>query len=421
MTGVTRSAFDAVIVGAGLAGSAAAIHLARVGWSVALVERQRFPRRTMCGETIAASHLPLLQGLGVGGAVLARAGPELRRVTLLQGDHAVTTDLPPADDDRFAWGRVLGRETLDDLLLRQARDAGATVFQPWAVQAILGMPGAWHVELRAPESATLQRLRARLVIDAHGSWEDLPTDRPKRRLARKATDLHAFKAHFTRSSLPAGAISVLALNGGYGGMVGADGGTTTVACCIRRDRLNELRVAAPGLRAGDAVGAWLQRECGGVQRALHGAARDGDWLTSGALNPGVHLEADDPIFRIGNAAGEAHPILGEGMAMAVQSAALLASVLSGSSGDAAVPAGAAQADLQRAYAAAWRRAFAPRLRLAAAWAHLAMRPRPAQALLKLVQLWPGLLAQGARRGGRVGDAAPGVVSGLQAADENRAA
>ena len=396
-----RSSFDALIVGAGPAGSAVAIQLARAGWSIALVERQRFPRRKVCGECIAASNLPLLQALGIGEAFDAQAGPALRKVTLLHGDRAVTADLPAAAHGHFPWGRALGRETLDSLLLAQARAAGAVVFQPWALQAILGQAGAWHCELRAVEPAGLVRVRAKLVIDAHGSWEDLPPDRPKRRFARSAADLFAFKANFTGSVLPAGSISVLALNGGYGGMVVADGGVTTVACCIRRDRLHLLRSAAPGLRAGDAVEAWLQSECAGVRQALRGARRDGPWLTSGPLGPGVRLDAEDEIFRVGNAAGEAHPILGEGMSMALQGAALLCSHLLGPTSAATVPGAGLQAKLRRRYAADWRRAFAPRLRLAALFAHLAMRPRSAAVLMKLTQAWPGLLTWGARWGGKV--------------------
>lgn len=401
MKAAAHGSFDALIVGAGPAGSTAAIQLARAGWSVALVERQRFPRRKVCGECIAASNLPLLQTLGVADAVQALAGPELRRVSLMQGDRRITADLPRAAHERHAWGRALGRETLDTLLLAQAQAAGATVFQPWAVQALAGTAGAWHIELRALESAALLRLRARLLIDAHGSWEDLPLERARRRQARSAADLFAFKANFTGSSLPEGDISVLALDGGYGGMVVADGGATTVACCIRRDRMNAIRMVAPGLRVGAAVEAWLQRECAGVRRALHGAARDGPWLTSGPLDPGVRLDARDPLFRVGNAAGEAHPILGEGMSMALQSAALLCGLLLDRSGTAAAPGADLQAEVQRAYVAAWRRAFVPRLRLAAVMAHLAMRPRAAQALTGLVGLWPGLLTRGARWGGKV--------------------
>lgn len=401
MNDAAGTTFDVVIVGAGVSGSAAAIALARGGWSVALIERQRFPRRKVCGECIAASNLPLLQALGVGDAFHARAGPELRQVRLMHGERAVTADLPAANHERFPWGRALGRETLDGLLLDQARAAGAVVFQPWSVQAVLGTTGAWHCEIRAVESATLLRLRATVVIDAHGSWEDLPSERPKRRLARSAADLFAFKANFTGAALPADAISVLALNGGYGGMVVADGGMSTVACCIRRDRLSDLRSAAPGLRVGDAVEAWLQRECAGVRRALQGALRDGPWLSSGPLDPGVRLDTKDTIFRVGNVAGEAHPILGEGMSMALQSAALLCSHLLGTKSAAPVPDGVRQAELQRRYAAAWRKEFAPRWRLAAVFAHLAMRPGSAAALMKLVRAWPGLLNRGARWGGKV--------------------
>jgi flavin-dependent dehydrogenase len=393
--------FDAVVVGAGPAGSTVAIRLARAGWAVALVEKRRFPRRKVCGECIAASNLPLLEALGIGPAFEALAGPALRHVTLMRGDSAVTADLPPADHDRYPWGRALGRESLDNLLVDEARTAGAVVFQPGAVQAILGTPGAWHCELRLPESAAPLRLHAALVVDAHGSWEHLPSDRPGRRQARSAADLFAFKANYSGSTLPEGRISVLALDGGYGGMVVADHGAMTLACCIRRDRLGELRAGAPRLSASEAVEAWLQRECAGVRLALRGAIRDGPWLSSGPLDPGVRVDAADGIFRVGNAAGEAHPILGEGMSMALQSAALLCSHLLSHRGTSAVSDAAVQAELQRAYAASWRRQFAPRLRLAAVFAHLAMRPRSAEALVKLARAWPRLLTQGARWGGKV--------------------
>ncbi len=401
MLTVPRQRYDAIIVGAGPAGSTAAILLARAGWEVALVESQRFPRPKVCGECIAASNLPLLDALGIGAAFEATAGPALRQVQLLRGDRVVTAALPAASPARHPWGRALGRETLDALLLEQARAMGADVLQPCRVQAILGHAGAWHCELRAVDSATLLRLRAPVVIDAHGSWEELPSARAQRGLSRGAADLFAFKATFKGAALSEGAISVLALDGGYGGMVVGDGGLTTVACCIRRDRLSVLRGAAPGLRAGDAVQAWLQRECGGARDALNGAVRVGPWLACGPLDTGLRVRADDEHFRIGNAAAEAHPILGEGISMALQSAALLCALLLRHQTALLAPGAAVQAQLQREYAAQWRRQFAPRLRLAAVFAHAAMRPAWAAVLIKLVRRWPGLLTHGARWGGKV--------------------
>ncbi len=401
MLTVARNRYDAIIVGAGPAGSAAAILLARAGWEVALVESQPFPRPKVCGECIAASNLPLLDALGIGAAFEVNAGAALRQVRLLRGDSTVTAALPAATPARHPWGRALGRETLDALLLEQARAMGADVLQPCRVQAILGHAGAWHCEVRAADSATLLRLRAPVVIDAHGSWEKLPSARAQRRLSRSAADLFAFKATFKGAALSEGAISVLALNGGYGGMVVGDGGLATVACCIRRDRLSGLRGAAPGLRAGDAVQAWLQRECSGVRDALNGAVRDGPWQACGPLDTGLRVRADDEHFRIGNAAAEAHPILGEGISMALQSAALLCSVLLRRQAALLKPGANVQPQLQREYAAQWRRQFAPRLRLAAVFAHAAMRPSCAAVLIKLARYWPGLLTHGARWGGKV--------------------
>lgn len=405
MTAPLRTGFDAVIVGAGPAGSAAAILLARAGWALALVERQPFPRRKVCGDIVAAAHLPLLRVLGVGDAFQQHAGPELHRATLWIGQAAIQAEWPPAGlpsgEGGVSWGRALGRDTLDGLLLDQARAAGATVFQPWSVQSLAGKPGAWQCELRAPQVPDALLLRAALVIDAHGGWEHLPSPGARRRIARQGADLYGFKACFRQASLPAGAITLLALEGGYGSMVLADDGSVTLSCCLRRDRLDAVRATAPALRAGDALEAWLRRECAGVRRALRGAERDGTWLMSGPLDPGVHLHAEDGIFRIGNAAGEAHPILGEGIGMALQSAALLGTVLLGRPGAVAVPPAKVQAQLQRRYVAAWRLALMPRLRLAATFAHLAMRPRLATAAMKLLQLWPGPFRRGARWGGKV--------------------
>ncbi len=47
--------YDAIVIGAGVAGATAAILLARAGWSVAVVEKSAFPRRKVCGECIAAT------------------------------------------------------------------------------------------------------------------------------------------------------------------------------------------------------------------------------------------------------------------------------------------------------------------------------------------------------------------------------
>ena len=401
-----QTVFDAIIVGAGPAGASAAILLARAGWNVLLIEKQLFPRRKVCGECIAASNLPLLDALGIGGAFAASAGPELRQVALMHRDSVTVADLPPALWTSHRWGRALGRETLDTLLLEQARVSGAHVLQPCSVQAVGGAPGNWRCDVRCANSMALLTFHARIVIAANGSWEALPSERATHETVHRASDLLAFKANFSGARLAHSLLPVLSFTGGYGGMVNTGADETTLAFCVRRDHLEALRHQLPGLSAGEAGEEMLKRECAGVREALEVATRDGPWLAAGPLHPGIRVDTDDGFLRIGNAAGEAHPIIGEGMSMALQAAWLLCAHLLGARDRATLEDAAWQRTVHRAYAAQWRRQFAPRLRLAAVFAHLAMRPGGAAILARAVHLWPALLTLGAKWGGK----ARGVIN-----------
>jgi 2-polyprenyl-6-methoxyphenol hydroxylase-like FAD-dependent oxidoreductase len=389
--------FDATVIGAGPAGSAIATLLARAGWSVALVEQQPFPRRKVCGECIAASNLVLLDALGVGAAFAERAGAELCRVALMRGQETVVAPLPAANG-AHRFGRALGREHLDTLLADAAEAAGAARWQPWSLQAIAGSAGRFVLRVRRDETGEERELVAALVVAAHGSWQPLPSERAALRDTRSRGDLFAFKANFRGATLAADLLPVLSFAGGYGGMVVADDGVLTLAGCLRADRLRALRAAHPGLRAGDAFEAMLRFECRGVADALATATREGGWLASGPLRPGVRVDADDGVFRVGNAAGEAHPIVGEGISMALQSSFVLAAQIASARVELITPASAmaAQRASQRAHARLWRRRFARRLAIAAAFAHVAMRPAAASAAWPLVRRWPAILTAGAR-------------------------
>ena len=394
--------FDAVVIGAGPAGSAVAILLARAGWAVALVEKQVFPRRKVCGECIAASNWPLLNALGVS---TEQAGEPLHHMMLMRGHDSITAEMPAADHRIHAWGRALGRETLDTLLVAQARAVGVQVFQPCSVRKVKGGAGNWTISIRPAQGAIELELEACVAIAAHGSWEALPSARAHWRRPHRPHDLFAFKANFRNTALAPGVLAILAFKGGYGGIVVAGEDVTTLACCIRRDALDAFRAQWPTLRAGDAVQALLTQSCAGVHHALRGAVRAGAWLGAGPIAPGIHMQASDGMFRVGNAAGEAHPIIGEGMSMALQSAWLLSGELLGLKGSVQVapvhtPSAETQALMARRYAKQWCREFAPRMRLAALFAHVAMRPALSQVLLSMAHARPGLLTWGARFGGK---------------------
>lgn len=383
---------DAVVLGGGPGGTTAALLLARAGWSVALVERKAFPRRKVCGEYLSATNRPLFRRLGLEDLFDATAGPEVCRVGLFAASDCLDADLPCPG----GWGRALARDRLDPLLLDSAARAGVEVLQPWQATGLTRTGAGYLCRARSDNGAETE-LRAPVVVLAHGSWDvtSLPTQQA--RGPARGSDLFGFKAHFRESALAPGLMPLLAFPGGYGGMVHCDGGRVSISCCVRRDVLQRLR-AGSSLPAGDVVQAYLESVCLGVRRALDGATRDGSWLAAGPIRPGVRVRPDGGLFAVGNAAGEAHPVVAEGISMAMQSAWLLTRRLTRwrqLDGDPrSLP------EVGGAYARAWRGAFVPRLTASVALAQWAMRTSTLGASLPLVRRWPRLLTWGARWSGK---------------------
>ncbi|MEO8307847.1 MAG: NAD(P)/FAD-dependent oxidoreductase [Pseudomonadota bacterium] len=393
---------DALIIGGGPAGTSTAVWLAEAGWRVTLVEQHRFPRQKVCGECLGAGSFPLLDALGVGSEVRQAAGAPLTRVGWMDATRRLTARMPQSLAP-YAYGHALGRDVFDSILLARAQYAGVDIHQPARVVSVNGEPGDFHCDITIGPRSTAG-LSAAVIIDAHGSWEhgprrlvaNAPRD-PTERVAQ-ASDLFGFKASFCNTSLSPGWLPVFALNGGYGGMVVANAGRTTLALCMRRDTLRRVRMRYPGVAAGVALEHHLRTSCQGVREALQNGQRQGAWLSIGPLQTGTRLTDTPGIYRVGNAAGEAHPLVGEGMTMALQSARALTRHLieyAARKGDVRQHQAAA-----RAYAHSWRQLFSSRLRVAGCYAQIAMQPALSEPVGKLLNHWPGLLTAAAAFAGK---------------------
>lgn len=163
-----EESFDAIVIGGGPAGWMAALLLAMPGWSIAVLERQRFPSRKVCGEYVSASNLPLLDAVGLGDHFRAAAGPAVKRVGLFARGTTLDADLLLPRGYNSDWGTALRREHLDAMLLEHAAKAGAVVFQPWSAVGMEGGPNAYECRARSRDLGQNASFRSRAVIAAHG-------------------------------------------------------------------------------------------------------------------------------------------------------------------------------------------------------------------------------------------------------------
>lgn len=157
---------DLAVVGAGPAGTAAAIAACRAGLRVRVLDRAVFPRDKCCGDGLTTGALRRLESLGLDPSVLPSWQPVRRARVRIPDGRTASFDLPDPDGVRAA---TVPRRELDAALVALARAAGARLDEGAAVTAAAGCEGG-GVELSVENGSSL---RAWYVVAADGMWSPL--------------------------------------------------------------------------------------------------------------------------------------------------------------------------------------------------------------------------------------------------------
>jgi flavin-dependent dehydrogenase len=285
---------DAVIVGAGPAGSWAAIELARASRRVLLLDKAVFPRPKVCGGCLSGSASARLRKLAGESEI---PGENVARISFNVGGYRL--EVAPGGATRMA-----SRALLDQWLVEQAQKAGADVRFGEAATLMLGQRG-WAV------SVGDQRLEPAHVLIACGLGR-VPRELGIVNRSRKSRMVAQQWIEPLRSGLPVcGEIELHWLRGGYVGLA-SPGEECVVALAAEREAVNG-RGPLEGLRRLNTRHPLWERLPPGSARAHESkGAADFPWFPDRL--------GDRNALLIGDAAGYAEPFSGTGMAQAMFSA-----------------------------------------------------------------------------------------------------
>lgn len=321
-----ESRYDAVIVGARVAGSGTALLLARAGLRVLVVDKSAYGRDTTSSHALMRPGVMQLHRWGLLDRVIDAGTPAIRLTTFHYGDEAIEVPIQERDGVDALYSPR--RTVLDPLLADAALEAGAQVVYGALVTGLLrdesGRVGG--VEFTGPDGLS-HRVEAGIVIGADGA----------RSLVAREVEAEVLRQGSRPASIIYGYFRGLELNGTHwhfgrdvaAGAIPTNDGAACVFAGMRPERYEAERRA--GLHS--LFMTVLGENDPALARAVAAAEPVGK-LHPFAGRPGFIRQAWGPGWAlVGDAGGFKDPITAHGMTDALRDAELLANaVIAGTDG-----------------------------------------------------------------------------------------
>lgn len=357
---------DVLIIGGGLAGLTAALHLNKAGLNVTLIERETYPQHKVCGEYISNEVLPYLNWLGLDMSSLSTTAISKLQLSTVYG-KSIFVKLPMG-------GFGISRYELDHFIYQKLIKNGVNVVIDTVTDVIFKND-------RFEISTSLGNYHtANQVFGAYGkrSTMDVKLDRP---FIKKKSYYLAVKAHY-KGDFPKDLVALHHFNGGYCGV-----------SMVENQKLNICYLADyNSFKAYKNIEIYQKEVLYGNQNLKQIFERSEalfqEPLTISQVSFAKKSKIENHMLMIGDSAGLIHPLCGNGMAMAIHSAKIASELMIQFTNGAIN-----RAEMETSYEKAWEQNFNGRLKMGSILSTLFRNQKTTNFLISGITKAPFLLNQ----------------------------
>ncbi|HEX9979144.1 MAG TPA: FAD-dependent oxidoreductase [Flavobacterium sp.] len=355
---------DVIIIGGGLAGLTAGIHLSRHGINVTIIEKNEFPKHKVCGEYVSNEVLPYLNSLGIDISSLHPANITRTAISTISGKKIEGT-LP-------LGGFGISRYALDFLLFQTAKKYRCDIRQE-TVSDVVFSNDNFHV--KTSEGNAYQ---STIAIGAYGKRSHIDL-KLQRDFASKKSPWLAVKAHY-KGNFPDGLVALHNFRGGYCGVSKVENNMINICWLGGYKEFKKFR----------DIGEY-QKQIITANPHLKVIFENSEMLFNAPLAISqICFDKKNPVenhvLMTGDSAGLIHPLCGNGMAMAIHSAKIISELtLDFFHGK------ISRSTLEENYAQQWKIHFGKRMVTGRMLAALLQKETLSRIMMRLLVTFPSLL------------------------------
>ncbi|MEO8773011.1 MAG: NAD(P)/FAD-dependent oxidoreductase [Gelidibacter sp.] len=360
-----KSCYDVIIIGGGLAGLSAAIHLRKHDFNILLIEKNEYPKHKVCGEYISNEVLPYLNFLEVDVFALGAKNITTFQVSSVKS-KLIKADLP-------LGGFGISRYALDYALYIKAKNEGVFFVQDTVMETQF-FNNEFAVETKANG-----RFKSKIVLGSYGKRTNLDVKLNRNFIKNKSPYL-AVKTH-VKGSFPEDLVALHNFEGGYCGVSKVENDSINLCYITNFEAFKKYKDIDEFQEKVLFKNTHLKSIFKNTTPVFESP------LTISQISFDQKSPVEQHILMCGDSAGMIHPLCGNGMSMAIRSAQIASELII----DYLNKKITSREVLEASYQKAWNKAFKNRLKVGHVIAKLFNNNAFAEISLSALKLMPFLM------------------------------